>query len=115
MPIHVICSVLQAVNLSKVLMGNAQMSLFRILLPAILLHGTFDFSLFLVGTIEFVYGFESIGLEIVSIVIAASLTMGGAFYAYYAFKGVEKDFENGYGVFNTEEDTREIESSHGNV
>lgn len=113
MPIHVICSVLQAVNLSKVLMGNSQMSLFRILLPAILLHGTFDFSLFLVGTVEFVYGFDSIGLEIVSILIAALLTIGGSLYAYWAFKKVEKEFENGYGVFNTEEDTRETGVARG--
>jgi len=55
MPIHVICSVLQATNLSKRLMGDETMNLFRILLPAVLLHGSFDFVLFLFGSIQYAY------------------------------------------------------------
>jgi Cys-rich protein (TIGR01571 family) len=104
MPIHVICSVLQSVNLAKVSMGNSQMSLFRILLPAILLHGTFDFTLFLMGVVEFIYDVESTSLEVVSLVIAGILTVGGAIYAYNAFKNVENDFKGGYGVFSTEDE-----------
>ena len=51
MPIHFLCAVLQAVELSKVALGIENKSLFWILFPAILLHGSFDFILFLGGFI----------------------------------------------------------------
>jgi hypothetical protein len=61
---------------------------FQILLPAIALHGAFDFVLMFIGAIQFVYQIEGIGLEIASFVIALAITIGGAFYAYYSFNKV---------------------------
>lgn len=96
MPIHVICSVLQAANLSKVLIGEEQMGLFQILLPAYLLHGTFDFILFLLGTLQFIYNAPSLPLEILSLVVSMLITIGGAVWAYKSFNSVQTRFENGW-------------------
>lgn len=41
------------------------------------------------GAFEFIFDIQSNGLEIASIAIAAGLTIGGAVYAYYAFKKVQ--------------------------
>mmetsp|Transcript_19905 Transcript_19905/g.28613 ORF Transcript_19905/g.28613 Transcript_19905/m.28613 type:complete len:527 (-) Transcript_19905:175-1755(-) len=108
MPIHVICSVIQAANLSKVLLGQRPMSLFMILLPAIVLHGCFDFALFLIGTIQFVYDIEGAGLEIASFVIAGALTVGGAVYAYYSFEQVQDNFVSGWHTFANEEENSRL-------
>ncbi len=62
--------------------------IFQILLPAITLHGAFDFVLMFIGAVQFVYQIEGIGLEIASFVIALGITIGGAFYAYYSFNKV---------------------------
>ncbi|GAB5036753.1 Hypothetical protein NocV09_04800120, partial [Nannochloropsis oceanica] len=45
MPVHVICAALQAIQWIKTVAEDTPMSTFRLLFPAILLHGTFDFSL----------------------------------------------------------------------
>jgi hypothetical protein len=60
----------------------------QILLPAILLHGLFDFVLMLIGVLQYIYGIEGIALEIASLVIALCLTIGGALYAYLSFQKV---------------------------
>ena len=39
----------------QVLMGHESMNIFQILLPAVVLHGTFDFVLFLMGVIGAAY------------------------------------------------------------
>jgi Cys-rich protein (TIGR01571 family) len=120
MPIHVICSVLQAANLSKVIIGEQHMSLFQvsidlvyhiqgftrltyvcdgilqILAPALLLHGTFDFILFLLATIGYIYGGRSAGFEISSLVISMALTVGGAYWAYKSFTTVLQRYDNGW-------------------
>ena len=88
LPVHVICSVIQAANLSKVLCGGQQMNLFFILLPAIILHGTFDFVLFMFSTFAFIYDTDSIQLDIISMVVAAIIAACGACYAYWSFNKV---------------------------
>ena len=60
----------------------------QILLPGILLHGSFDFSLFFVGAISFIYDDESIMLTIITFAIAGGLTLGGIIYAYLSFQKV---------------------------
>jgi hypothetical protein len=60
-----------------------------LLLPAILLHGTFDFVLFLLGTIEFIYAEnQSLAFELSSLFVALAITVGGAVWAYKSFKKV---------------------------
>lgn len=88
LPVHVICSVIQAANLSKVLCGGEQMHLFFILLPAIILHGTFDFVLFMFSTFAYIYDKDSIQLDIISMVVAAIIAICGACYAYWSFNKV---------------------------
>jgi Cys-rich protein (TIGR01571 family) len=103
MPIHVICAVLQSINLSKVLMG-AHSSLFFILLPALVLHGLFDFQLFLAGVIEYVYDLNSIALEIGSLVFSLLLAIGSGIYAYKSFRQVMNNFEQGFMVISSNDE-----------
>ena len=108
MPIHVICAVLQAVNLSKVLMGGMHSNLFMILLPALILHGSFDFQLFLMGAIEYMFDLNSIWLDIFSMVFSLLLTIVAAIYAYRSFKSVMSNFEQGFGVLMNSEEGEEV-------
>ena len=108
MPIHVICAVLQAVNLSKALMGSIHSNLFMILLPALILHGFFDFQLFLLGAIEYAFDLESIWLDICSIVFSLLLTIAAAVYAYRSFKSVMSNFEQGFGVLGSADEGEEV-------
>ena len=62
---------------------------FQILLPGILLHGSFDFSLFLVGAVSFIYDYESIRTTVATFVVAGGLTIGGIIYAYESFQKVK--------------------------
>ena len=104
MPVHVICSVIQASSLSKMLMGHQTLSLFYILLPAILLHGTFDFVLFLLGAIEFIYNDSSLLLEIMSIVLSILITIAGGLYAYFSYRQAKTSFEAWQLISNDEND-----------
>jgi len=88
LPVHVICSVIQAANLSKVLCGGQQMHLFFVLLPAIILHGMFDFVLFMFSTFAYIYDADSIQLDIISMIVAAIIAICGACYAYWSFNKV---------------------------
>jgi RsiW-degrading membrane proteinase PrsW (M82 family) len=97
LPVHLICSVLQSVNLSKIVMGQEiNMSLFVMLLPAILLHGSFDFILFFMSFLGFVYNLDTIWYECITFVIAASIAGGGAYVAWDRWKRVTHDFEYGF-------------------
>ena len=64
------------------------MHLFFILLPAIILHGTFDFVLFMFSTFAYIYDKDSIQLDIISMVVAAIIAICGACYAYWSFNKV---------------------------
>jgi RsiW-degrading membrane proteinase PrsW (M82 family) len=86
MPIHVICSALQSINLCKMLLLEQRMSLLRILLPAICYHGFFDFSLFLMSAVQFAWDIESDGLGLASLVFGLLITIAGGLYAYRAVK-----------------------------
>lgn len=98
MPIHVICSVLQASRLSKALLDrvHGRFSLIWILTPAILLHGTFDFVLFFLGLVQFAFDVDSFGLEIASFAIAGAITVFGAIFAYRSFTKIQENFLAGW-------------------
>lgn len=69
------------------------------------LHGSFDFVLFLMGAIEFIYDEESLLLEIVTMGGALLIAIGGTVWAYKSFSSVQAAFEQGggwQGVSNTE-------------
>jgi Cys-rich protein (TIGR01571 family) len=91
MPIHAICAVLQATEYSKVMLGTAFSNhTFFVLLPAIILHGSFDFFLFLIGALAQAYNVESVAFDVMSIVIPVLLTVGGLYWAYSGFTKVLK-------------------------
>lgn len=108
MPIHVICSVLQATNLSKVLMGQSQMGLIEILLPAIALHGSFDFILFLMGAIQAAFEIESIAFEVFSYILPVLITIGGVYWAYVSFNKVVEGFGSGFRAFPANDTLAEV-------
>ena len=66
----------------------------QILLPGILLHGSFDFSLFLVGAISFIYDDDSILTTVGTFVVAGGLTIGGIIYACRSFQKVKPTLIN---------------------
>jgi len=103
MPIHVICSVLQAANLSKVMIGIQRLGLFQILLPAILLHGTFDFVLFLLSTLQFIENDADSSYDIISIVMSIVITIGGIIWAYLSFSNVQKIYDSGYSASRSDD------------
>jgi len=59
-----------------------------VLLPAVLLHGLFDFTLFIAGLIEFVYRIDSSTHDAVTLVVAGCITYFGLFYAFVSYKAV---------------------------
>jgi hypothetical protein len=109
MPIHVICSALQAVNLSKVLVDQQSMSLLGVLAPAIVLHGVFDFILFLVGAIAFVYEVDTVGLEVGTFVGAVAITVIGAAAAYFLVKRQEEQHTSGWRRFQNQDDFGDVQ------
>lgn len=66
------------------------------MLPAILLHGFFDFNLFVSGAFQFMYPSAALGLEVTSVIISIAITVGGTIYAYRSFKDVQTRFDNGW-------------------
>jgi Cys-rich protein (TIGR01571 family) len=93
LPIHVICSVMQAANLSKVVTGIQQMNLFQILLPAIMLHGSFDFVLFLLSTLAVIYPSQEGLCNVLTVVFVVLLTGGGVVAAVVMFNKVINQFD----------------------
>ena len=77
--------------------------------PALILHGSFDFSLFVGGAIQFIYNIESIGFEVVGIVITVIMTVVSTCWAYHTYKKVEKDFSAGWQAFANDDDNDDIE------
>lgn len=83
--------------------------IYQILLPSIFLHGTFDFILFLMGAVEFIYESPSLIFEVTTLVVAGCVSIGGAVWAYKSFSLVQAAFDSGWQVMDQEE--RE-ENSH---
>lgn len=96
MPVHLICAVLQAANLSKVVLGMREMSLFQVLLPAVLLHGAFDFVLFLLGAVSAAFAPESMVLLVLSFLLPVLITIGGLIYAIRSYKEVEALYDSNW-------------------
>jgi RsiW-degrading membrane proteinase PrsW (M82 family) len=106
MPVHLICAVLQAANLSQVLLDiniglgigvgvAASMSLPRLLLSAIALHGAFDFVLFLLGAVQAAYGLDdSPALLVCSFLLPALIVVVGLVCALRAYKQVEARYDS---------------------
>ena len=93
-PLHVICSVLQAVSLSYSVMDIGTKNLFMILLPAVCLHGTFDFTMFVADAISVIYKIDSNSFLIWTITCAAVIVVTSTAYACIAYKKVEDLYNN---------------------
>lgn len=57
-------------------------------MPGILLHGTFDFSLFFMGALGFIYDIDNIIFTVATFAVVGGLTIGGSIYAYRSYKKV---------------------------
>ena len=77
--------------------AHSTASWIQILLPAICLHGTYDFVLFAIGGLSSVYGLESLALNTLSIALPLVITLGGIYWAYVSFKQVHTSTER---IFN---------------
>lgn len=53
-----------------------------------MLHGTFDFVLFVMQAVGFAYGIENGLFEISTFVVAGLIALGGGIYAYKSYKQV---------------------------
>ena len=98
MPIHVICSVLQAASLARVALGMQTFSTFRILLPAIALHGAFDFYLFVINAVAFIYDRNDDGIVVASIVGPVFITVIGIIWACVSFGRVVREYDSSWRV-----------------
>jgi len=104
MPVHLICAVMQAVNVSKIVMGTyaSNMSMFRVILPAILLHGTFDFTLFVLSVLSYAEDISSTTFELFTLGLAASIGLIGMRYAWVQFKDVSRAYDFGFQALSDE-------------
>ena len=97
MPIHLFCAVFQACNVCRLIMGQApDMSLFKVLLPGLILHGLFDFSLFVLSIIAFAENIDSDWYEFFCLAVALVIGVIGGHMAYNDWKKVVVDYEHGF-------------------
>jgi hypothetical protein len=109
LPVHLICSILQGANLSKIIMGQApDMSLFSLLLPAIALHGSFDFFLFVMAVVSFVNEEEGFWFQFLTFSLALVIAGVGASIARRNFKNVQNDYDRGWHQLNDDTGHSEI-------
>lgn len=66
------------------------------LLPALLLHGTFDFVLFLLGAVGYIYNWDDFNVEILSALYAVVMAVAGGVVAYFMFTKVETEHREGW-------------------
>lgn len=109
-PVHAICSVIQAAAMSKFVIARQEPNLLMILLPAVALHGTFDFVLFLIAALGFIYNLSDGIAEVISMIVAIFLTIAGTVYAYYSFNKVATDYREGWVAMPNTDDTEVVNS-----
>jgi RsiW-degrading membrane proteinase PrsW (M82 family) len=101
LPVHFICAVLQASQLSKVSMNFESIPLFWVLFPAILVHGAFDFVLFLGGYLGATYALDSVAYQVTFLAIPLAISTTGAYLAYNRFGTVQRLYEAGWQSFQS--------------
>ena len=111
MPVHVICSVIQAANLSRVVLGMQNLSTFKILFAAIILHGTFDCYLFVINTVAFVYQTDDASTIAAAIIGPVLITIFGILYAYVDFNKVVAEYDASW-RFQTQSNTSNSNFHH---
>ena len=85
----------------------------QILLPALLLHGSFDFVLFLLGAVSFVYPEKEHLCNTLTYVFVIFLTSGGILTAVVMFNKVVRDYEMLTAQENMVDNTVGEEDHHG--
>eukprot|EP01033_Poteriospumella_lacustris_P008279 gene8279-5970_t len=95
LPIHLVCAVLQATEMSRRDTGiDPTMPLPRLLLPAVLLHGSFDFFLFLMSALQFVYAIDSVAFDVFTLLFPFAIAVGGVVWAARSFGAVEAAYRS---------------------
>ena len=72
------------------------MRLLSMIFSAIVLHGTFDCTLFVMSMIAFANGIDGLWFDALTFALAVLIAGTGAFYAYKQWKNVTGDFEIGW-------------------
>jgi RsiW-degrading membrane proteinase PrsW (M82 family) len=103
-PVHPICAVLQAVNMSYAVMNIQSMSLFWVLFPAIFTHGIFDFVMFLASAFSFIYGWDSLNFLIGTVVCAATIVIASLVWGCLSFKRVQSMYESRWSSLRGDDD-----------
>ena len=97
LPVHLICSVLQGANLSRIIMGKLpNMGLLSMIFSAIVLHGTFDCTLFVMSMIAFANDIDGFWFDALTYAVAFCIAGFGSLYAYKQWKNVTNDFDHGW-------------------
>eukprot|EP01039_Chlorochromonas_danica_P008031 gene8031-8859_t len=96
LPVHVLCGILQAAQWAKAVHGLSSSHVVQVLLPAILLHGSFDGVLFLLGAIETAYyskessvSTAGIILVICQVLFPVGIAIFGLVYSIRLYREVE--------------------------
>lgn len=85
-------------------LGISQMNLLSILLPALVLHGSFDYFLFAMGFVQYAWRIESVAFGVFTFVFPFVIAAGGAFWAYRSFKEVESRHQQNWRPVTSEDD-----------
>lgn len=88
-PLHAVCALVQANSMARAVLRKDRFSLLFILLPAITLHGNFDFTLFLCGLLDFVYKLDTFMLDLIAFVLVTLMTFLAAVWSLCSFAAVE--------------------------
>ena len=102
LPVHFICAVLQATELSKVAMSYEAIPLFWVLFPAIMLHGCFDFVLFVGGAFGVLYSLNSALYQGLFLAVPFCISFFGAYLAYKRFSNIQHLYEAGWQAFHND-------------
>ena len=102
-PVHLICAVIQSVNLSRAILRIQNSSLFMVLLPAIIVHGSFDFTLFLADVLSVLPDIDMVVLLATTITVAAVIVIGSTVYACVSFKRLQTTYESRWSSLRAED------------
>jgi len=85
-PVHAICAGIQAVQMIRRDFQNIPLSLPKVLAPAVVLHGSFDFLQVAVPVLLLAYTETKISdIEIINLVVAGVITVAGAVYLFWTY------------------------------
>ncbi|GAG79409.1 unnamed protein product, partial [marine sediment metagenome] len=104
LPIHAICAAYQAVGLVEKHFERKEKSLFSILLPSIILHGSFDFVMMLIGVFTFTFNIVNKWVDVVSFAVALLATIITSCHLKKIWKRQQKRINQFLAAMNEDEE-----------